>query len=69
MGANGMNFMKRILTTADVAERYKCSLQCARNYIRRMPHMEKPLGVYETDLEQWELERMVIPRRRANRWT
>ena len=50
-----------ILTARDVAERYKCSLQCARNYIRRMRHMEKPLTVYESDLLAWEQSRMKCP--------
>ena len=50
-----------IMTARDVAERYKCSLQCARNYIRRMTHMEKPLTVYESDLLAWEQSRMECP--------
>lgn len=50
-----------IMTARDVAKRYKCSLQCARNYIRRMTHMEKPLTVYESDLLAWEQSRMECP--------
>ena len=53
--------MRTILTVKDIAERYKCSLQCARNYIRKMPHMESPLTVYESDLQAWEESRMVYP--------
>ena len=53
--------MRTILTVKDVAQRYKCSLQSARNYIRRMPHMESPLTVYESDLQAWEESRMEYP--------
>lgn len=53
--------MRTILTVKDVAQRYKCSLQCARNYIRRMPHMESPLAVYESDFQAWEESRMEYP--------
>lgn len=50
-----------VLTVRDIAERYRCTMQCARNYLRKMPHMEKPLAVYESDLEEWEKGRMMIP--------
>ena len=50
-----------ILTVADIAERYRCSAQCARNYIRKMVHMEHPLTVYESDLLAWEKSRMEYP--------
>ena len=53
--------MEKILTVKDIAQRYKCSAQCARNYLRRMPHMEGPLAVYESDLVAWEQSRMTIP--------
>lgn len=51
--------MDKIWTVKDIAERYKCSMQCARNYIRKMPHMENPLAVFEKDLREWEYSRMV----------
>lgn len=54
--------MRTIMTVRDIAQRYKCSLQCARNYIRRMPHMESPLAVYESDLQAWEESRMEYPK-------
>lgn len=54
--------MQTILTVKDIAQRYKCSLQCARNYIRKMPHMESPLTVYESDLQAWEESRREYPR-------
>lgn len=50
-----------IWTVRDVAKRYKCSPQCARNYMRKMAHMEEPLTVYESDLLAWEQSRMTIP--------
>ena len=53
--------MERILSTRDIAERYQCSLQCARNYIRKMVHMENPLMVYESELMAWEQSRMLVP--------
>ena len=53
--------MEAIWTVRDIAARYKCSLQCARNYIRKMAnYMESPLAVYESDLMEWERSRMVI---------
>ena len=52
--------MERILTVKHIAERYSCSAQCARNYIRRISgHLENPLGVYESDLMAWEHSRRV----------
>lgn len=53
--------MEVIWTVRDIAERYKCTMQCARNYVRKMPHMENPLTVYESDLLAWERSRMIIP--------
>lgn len=53
--------MEAIWTVRDIAARYKCSMQCARNYIRKMAnYMESPLAVYESDLMEWERSRMVI---------
>ena len=50
--------MERILTVKQIADRYSCSAQCARNYIRRIEgHLENPLGVYESDLMRWEESR------------
>ena len=66
--------MERLLNSADIAERYQCSLQCARNYMRRMEHQESPLRVTESAIRAWELsrtmfsrtntERMIVPRTR-----
>ena len=53
--------MKRLLTVADMAERYQCSVKTARRYMRKMPHMEKPLMVTEQAVEAWELSRMIEP--------
>ena len=53
--------MEPLITVADVMERYKCSAQTARKYIRRCnPHMECPLGVYEKDFKAWEASRMRV---------
>ena len=54
--------MERVWNSKAVAERYGCTLQCARNYMRKMVHMEDPLMVYERDLVEWERSRMIIPK-------
>ena len=52
--------MERLLSVRHVAERYGCTAQCARNYIRRIDgHLENPIGVYESDLMRWEQSRRV----------
>ena len=52
--------MERLLTVRHIADRYDCSMQCARNYIRKIDgHLEAPLGVYESDLQRWENNRRV----------
>ena len=53
--------MERLLSVADVMDRYQCSRQTAARYIRKMEHMEKPLMVRASALEAWELERTVRP--------
>lgn len=58
-----MKRMEPLWTVKDIAERYKCSMQCARNYIRKMNHMENPLSVYESDLRVWETSRMIVKRK------
>ena len=52
--------VERVWNSKAVAERYGCTLQCARNYMRKMNHMEDPLAVYERDLIEWERSRMVF---------
>lgn len=53
--------VKRLLSADDIAERYQCSKKTASRYMRKMPHMEKPLRVTEQAVEAWELGRMVEP--------
>ena len=53
--------VKRLLSADDIAERYQCSKKTASRYMRKMPHMEKPLRVTEQAVEAWELCRMVEP--------
>lgn len=53
--------MERVLKPKDVAAHYGCSVQTAREYIRKMEHMEKPLSVYESALLQWEYTRTTGP--------
>ena len=53
--------VKRLLSVTDIAERYQCSMKTARRYMRKMPHMEKPLKVTEQAVEAWELGRTFEP--------
>ena len=53
--------MKRLLTAKDIADRYQVSVKTARRYMRKMPHMEKPLMVTEQAVEAWELSRTFEP--------
>ena len=54
--------MERLITVSDVMERYGCSRQTARRYIRQcVPHMEKPLAATETAFCEWEDGRTVVP--------
>lgn len=52
--------MEKLVTVADVAERYGCSRQTARKYIRQCnPHMERPLTTPERAFREWETSRTV----------
>lgn len=52
--------MERLITVADVKERYGCSGQTARRYIRQCdPHMEKPLATTPEAFKEWEMARTV----------
>ena len=66
--------MERLLRASDIAERYGCTAQTARRYIRQMAHYENPLTVSEKSLREWENRRLslppepiTVPRRRANK--
>lgn len=53
--------MERLITPKDVMERYGCSRQTARKYIRQCnPHMENPLATSETAFRDWEQGRTVV---------
>ena len=50
--------MEKLITVSDVAERYGCSRQTARKYIRQCnPHMEKPLATTQRAFNEWEADR------------
>ena len=51
--------MERLLRAKDIAERYSCSENTARNYMRKMAHTENPLTVSMAALAAWESERTV----------
>ena len=53
--------MKRLLSVTDIADRYQVSKKTAQRYMRKMPHMEKPLRVTEQAVEAWELGRTFEP--------
>ena len=53
--------MERLLSVADLMDRYQCSRQTAIRYIQKMEHMEKPYMVRASVLEAWERERTVRP--------
>ena len=53
--------MERLVTVADVKERYGCSRQTARKYLRECnPHMEKPLTAPEWAFRDWEASRVQV---------
>lgn len=58
--------MEAIWTVRMIQERYNLkSATTAIRYIRQINgHMEKPLGVYESDLAEWEESRRVYPQKR-----
>lgn len=51
----------KLLTAQDIMERYNCSENTARSYMRQMIHMEKPLRVSEAALDAWEANRTMAP--------
>ena len=53
--------MERLLSVADMMERYKCSRQTAIRYMQKMEHQEKPYMVRQSVIEAWERERTVRP--------
>lgn len=51
--------MQKLLTIADVMERYACCRQTASKIIYALPHLEFPrLMVPEKVLEKWELKQL-----------
>ena len=68
--------MERLITVKDIRERYGCSPNTARKYLRQMYHYEVPLTAPQWALAEWERgrehkpfnhERTIVPKRRANR--
>jgi len=53
--------VERLLDVKDLTEIYHCSVGTARNYMRQMEHMEKPLRVRESVLLAWQDERTRQP--------
>ena len=53
--------MERLLSVADLMERYQCSRQTAVRYMRKLEHMERPFMIRASVIEAWERERTVKP--------
>ena len=53
--------MERLLSVADMMERYQCSRQTAIRYIQKMEHQEKPYMVRASVVEAWDRSRTVYP--------
>jgi uncharacterized protein YjcR len=51
--------MERLLKVKDIMERYGCSENTARTYMRKMVHTEHPLTVSAAALAAWESARTV----------
>ena len=51
--------MERLLSVADMMERYQCSRQTAIRYIQKMEHQEKPYMVRASVVEAWDRSRTV----------
>jgi hypothetical protein len=51
--------MERLLRVKDIMERYGCSENTARTYMRKMVHTEHPLTVTMAALANWESQRTV----------
>lgn len=52
--------MDRLVTVKEMKERYQCSNQTARRYLRRCdPHLENPLAAPEWAVKEWEDRRTV----------
>lgn len=59
--------MERLITVKDMAERYGCSMQTARKYLRQMFHYETPLTAPAWALMEWEQSREALPADRKRR--
>ena len=56
--------MDRLVTVKEMKERYQCSNQTARRYLRRCdPHLENPLAAPEWAVKEWEDKRTVVSAR------
>lgn len=53
--------MDRLLSVADLMDRYQCSRQTAIRHMQKMEHMEKPYMVTEKALTAYERSRTVRP--------
>lgn len=67
--------MDRWLSVNDLADRWNCCAATARNRMRQMIHMEKPMKARESAVDAWERARLRGPglesaprRKRRSEW-
>ena len=53
--------MEKLLSVADMMDRYQCSRQTAVRYMQKMEHQEKPYMVRQSIVEAWDRSRTVRP--------
>lgn len=53
--------MEKLLSVADMMDRYQCSRQTAIRYMQQMEHQERPYMVRQSVLEEWDRSRTVRP--------
>lgn len=53
--------MEKLLRTKDIMERYSCSANTARKYMREMVHTERPLTVSAAAVAMWDDSRTQAP--------
>ena len=53
--------MEKLLSVADLMDRYQCSRQTAIRYMQKMEHQEKPYMVRQSVVEAWDRSRTVRP--------
>ena len=53
--------LEKLLSVDDICERYQCTENTARKYMREMYHREKPLMVTERAVKEWDAQNSFPP--------